>query len=228
MYRALRRDTARWATIAAASESAARRLGQGTGAPGTLLLSLCGRLQHLCANAKGRGSGPGFSDKVPGRGASAASESGKERSGPRPRTAVSGIPDSVGWTASHSASESGASQETDTADYTTQQRNQPGADDQRTKLVPDRVGDVLSLCSEQESPATAGRVDSTQAALRTAQTKKARQVYRRLSAKSRRSRMERLDSGVIGERLVAESRRSTGPSSDEYRLVQGSRSREPL
>jgi hypothetical protein len=115
-----------------------------------------------------------------------------------------------------------------TADHATQQRNQPGADDQRTKLVPDRVGDVLSLCSVQESPATAGRVDSTQAALCTAQTKEARQVYRRLSAKSRRSRMGRLDSGVIGERLVAESRRSTGPSSDEYRLVQGSRSREPL
>ena len=142
--------------IPVASESATRRPGQGTGAPGTPLLPVRGRLQHLCTDAESRRAGHGFGDSVSGGKASVASEWGKECGGARPRATVSGVPDTVGWTASHRSPEPGASQEADTGDYAAQQRNQPGADDRRTELVSDGVGDILSLRSVQGSSTATG------------------------------------------------------------------------
>ena len=54
---AARGHTARWATLAAAVEHPARRVGQGVGATWSQVLPLCRRLQHLCAVAEcGRAS----------------------------------------------------------------------------------------------------------------------------------------------------------------------------
>ena len=55
-----------------------------------------------------------------------------------------------------------------------------------------------------------------------------REITRRNRGISLEQIMERLDCGTVGEGLVAQVRYSPGSSINEYRLVQGSRSREPF
>jgi group II intron reverse transcriptase/maturase len=81
-----------------------------------------------------------------------------------------GIPAAARWAIRDCVPEPGAGQEADTGDYTTQPRSQHRADDPRTELVSDGVGDILSLCGVQDTPTTSGRVDTTETSLRTAQT----------------------------------------------------------
>ena len=57
--------------------------------------------------------------------------------------------------AGYSTAESGASQEADMGDFAAEQRYVPGAAEQRVEDVPDGVGDDLSLCSVQATPALA-------------------------------------------------------------------------
>ena len=170
VYRALRRDTAGRTTVAVAGESSVRRLGQGTGATRALLLPLRGRLQHLRSDTAGRGTGNSLGDSVSGGKTPLTGELGEERGGLCRRAAVSGIPAAARWAIRDCVPEPGAGQEADTGDYTTQPRSQHRADDPRTELVSDGVGDILSLCGVQDTPTTSGRVDTTETSLRTAQT----------------------------------------------------------
>jgi RNA-directed DNA polymerase len=77
----------------------------------------------------------------------------------------------------------------------------------------------FSLCGVQDTPTTSGRVDTAETSLRMAQTTEKSQADSRLSPELERTGMERLATGTVGQRLVAQVGKPPGPSSNEYHLV---------
>src|SRR5262249_28125775 len=99
--------------------------------------------------------------------------------------------------------EPGSRQGPGPSDHPAEPRGERRADDLRTELVPDRMGDVLPPRGVQDPPDRAGRVDSTEIALRAVEAMQADEDPSRLLPEPRRVRTVRLADGAVGEGLVA-------------------------
>ena len=116
--------------------------------------------------------------------------------------------------------ESGAGQGSHPADHPAQSRRQLRADDRRTQLVPDRLGDLLPLRGVKTPPGGTGRLGSPQAALRAVEAVQAGQTDRGLPAPTGRAPVECLDDGRCRERLVAHGGQPFGYASHEQPVVR--------
>jgi len=95
------RDAARRTAQPASGEHSAGRPGQGTGAKGTEVCPVRGRLQHLRGQQTGGRTRDGIGDAFCGRQAEAEGESGQKRGGPAVEEEVSGVQFSAGPGSDH-------------------------------------------------------------------------------------------------------------------------------